>query len=60
MPSDWSFPSSFVLAPLTPDVVKTIEPIAAKNADQVAFNCDGANGTVHADQLRLGLIEPFP
>jgi signal transduction histidine kinase len=44
--------SSFV-PPLIPDVVKTIEPMAAKNADQVAFNCDGVNGTVHADQLRL-------
>jgi signal transduction histidine kinase len=35
------------------DVVKTIEPLAAKNANQVAVNCDGAIGTLHADQMRL-------
>jgi GAF domain-containing protein len=44
---------SFPLAPLIADVVKTIEPLAAKNANQVAINCDGAIGTVHADQMRL-------
>jgi signal transduction histidine kinase len=44
---------SFALAPLIADVVKTIEPLAAKNANQVAVNCDGAIGTLHADQMRL-------
>jgi signal transduction histidine kinase len=44
---------SFALAPLIDDVVKTIEPLAAKNANQVAVNCDGAIGTLHADQMRL-------
>jgi two-component system, NtrC family, sensor kinase len=44
---------SFPLAPLIADVVKTIEPLAAKNANQVAVNCDGAIGTLHADQMRL-------
>jgi signal transduction histidine kinase len=43
----------FVLAPLIADVVKTIEPLASKNANQVAVSCDGAIGTLHADQMRL-------
>ena len=34
-------------------MVKTIEPLAAKNANQVAVNSDGAIGTLHADQMRL-------
>jgi signal transduction histidine kinase len=44
---------TFPLAPLIADVVKTIEPLAAKNANQVAVQCDGAIGTLHADQMRL-------
>jgi GAF domain-containing protein len=44
---------TFPLAPLVADVVKTIEPLAAKNANQVAVNCDGAIGALHADQMRL-------
>jgi signal transduction histidine kinase len=44
---------AFALAPLIADVVKTIEPLAAKNANQVAVKCDGAIGTLHADQMRL-------
>ena len=44
---------SFALAPLIDDVVKTIEPLAAKNANQVAVQCDAAIGTLHADQMRL-------
>jgi signal transduction histidine kinase len=44
---------TFPLAPLIADVVKTIEPLAAKNANQVAVSCDGAIGTMHADQMRL-------
>jgi signal transduction histidine kinase len=44
---------SFPLAPLIADVVKTIEPLAAKNANRLAVNCDGAIGTLHADQMRL-------
>jgi two-component system, NtrC family, sensor kinase len=43
----------FALAPLIDGVVKTIEPLAAKNANRVAANCDGAIGTLHADQMRL-------
>jgi signal transduction histidine kinase len=35
------------------DVVKTIEPLAAKNGNQVAVQCDSEIGTMHADQMRL-------
>jgi GAF domain-containing protein len=44
---------TFPLAPLIANVVKTIEPLAAKNSNQVAVKCDGAIGTLHADQMRL-------
>jgi signal transduction histidine kinase len=44
---------TFPLAPLIADVVKTIEPLAAKNANQVAVKCVGAIGTLHTDQMRL-------
>ena len=44
---------TFALAPLIKDVVKTIEPMAAKNGNQVAVHCDAAIGTMHADQMRL-------
>ena len=44
---------SFALAPLIDNVVKTIEPLAAKNANQVAVHCDAAIGMLHADQMRL-------
>jgi signal transduction histidine kinase len=44
---------TFPLAPLIADVVKTIEPLAAKNANQIAVNCEGAIGTLHTDQMRL-------
>jgi signal transduction histidine kinase len=43
----------FALAPLIANVVKTIEPLAAKNANQLAVQCDAAIGTLHADQMRL-------
>ena len=43
----------FALAPLIDGVVKTIEPLAAKNENRVAVSCDGAIGTLHADQMRL-------
>jgi signal transduction histidine kinase len=45
--------SSFALAPLIADVVKTIEPLAAKNANKVAAHCDASIGTMQADQIRL-------
>ena len=44
---------SFALAPLIDSVVKTVEPLVVKNANQISVNCDAAIGTVHADQMRL-------
>jgi signal transduction histidine kinase len=44
---------TFALPPLIDEVVKTIEPLAAKNGNQVAVHCDPAIGTMHADQMRL-------
>jgi signal transduction histidine kinase len=44
---------TFALSPLIDEVVKTIEPLAAKNGNQVAVHCDGELGTMHADQMRL-------
>jgi signal transduction histidine kinase len=43
----------FALAPLIDGVIKTIEPLAAKNENRVAVNCDAAIGSLHADQMRL-------
>jgi PAS domain S-box-containing protein len=45
--------ASFSLAPVIDEVAKTIEPLAAKNGNQVAVHCDGEIGTMHADQMRL-------
>jgi signal transduction histidine kinase len=44
---------TFPLAPLIADVVKTIEPLAAKNGNRVTVHYDGAVETLHADQMRL-------
>ena len=44
---------TFALPPLIDEVVKTIEPLAAKNGNQVAVHCDAAIGMIHADQMRL-------
>jgi signal transduction histidine kinase len=43
----------FALAPLIANVVKTIEPLTAKNANEITVHCDSAIGTLHADQMRL-------
>jgi signal transduction histidine kinase len=43
----------FALAPLIDNVVKTIEPLAAKNENRMAISCDAAIGRLHADQMRL-------
>jgi signal transduction histidine kinase len=43
----------FALPPLIDGVVKTVEPLAAKNGNQLAVRCDGAIGSLHADQMRL-------
>ena len=45
--------ASFSLAPVIDEVIKTIEPLAAKNGNQVAVHCDREVGTMHADQMRL-------
>ena len=45
--------ASFPLAPLIADVVKTIEPMAAKNSNKVTLHCDTEIATIHADQMRL-------
>jgi signal transduction histidine kinase len=44
---------TFALPPLIDEVVKTIEPLAAKNGNQVAVHCDASIGMMHADQMRL-------
>jgi signal transduction histidine kinase len=41
------------LASLIDGAVKTIEPLAAKNGNQVVVHCDASIGTMHADQMRL-------
>src|SRR5262249_57829294 len=43
----------FALAPLIDGVVKTVEPLAVKNGNQLVVRCDGAIGSLHADPMRL-------
>jgi signal transduction histidine kinase len=43
----------FALAPLVESVVKTVEPLAAKNSNKITARCDTAIGKMHADQMRL-------
>ena len=44
---------SFAIAPLIDDVVKTIEPLAAKNGNRLVVDCPPDLGTMHADQTRF-------
>jgi signal transduction histidine kinase len=44
---------TFALPPLIDEVVKTIEPLAAKNGNQVVVHYDDRLGMMHADQMRL-------
>jgi signal transduction histidine kinase len=44
---------SFALTPLIDGVIKTIEPLAAKNGNAITVECDGAIGMLHGDQMRL-------
>jgi GAF domain-containing protein len=44
---------TFALGSLIDDVVKTIEPLAAKNGNRVVARCDGAIKTMHADETRV-------
>jgi GAF domain-containing protein len=45
--------SSFAVAPLIADVVKTIEPLATKNSNKVVTHCAADIGIMQADQMRL-------
>ena len=44
---------SFPVAPLTEDIVKTIQSFAAKGGNEIVVNCPGDVGTMHADQTRV-------
>jgi PAS domain S-box-containing protein len=44
---------SFPIAPLVEDVVKTIQPLAQKNGNQLVVNCSADIGTMHSDQTRV-------
>jgi GAF domain-containing protein/CheY-like chemotaxis protein len=44
---------TFPLAPVIEDVAKTIEPMAAKNANRIVIDCPADLGTIHADQTRF-------
>jgi signal transduction histidine kinase/CheY-like chemotaxis protein/uncharacterized membrane protein len=44
---------SFPLVPTIEDVAKTVEPMAAKNANRMVLDCPPDLGTIHADQTRF-------
>src|SRR5262249_17344139 len=44
---------SFPLVPTIEDVAKTVEPMAAKNANRIVIDCPRDLGTIHADQTRF-------
>jgi adenylate cyclase len=44
---------TFSLASLMADVVKTMDPLAAKNANQIVLDCSPALEPMHADQMRV-------
>jgi GAF domain-containing protein/DNA-binding response OmpR family regulator len=44
---------TFPLLPVIEDVGKTIEPMAAKNANRIVIDCPADLGTMHADQTRF-------
>src|SRR5262245_50020855 len=46
-------PETFALGPLINEVLRPIEPLAAKNSNKIAVQCDAKIGTLHADQMRL-------
>jgi signal transduction histidine kinase len=43
----------FALGSLIDNVVKTIEPLATKNANRILVQCDAAIKAIHADQTRV-------
>jgi CheY-like chemotaxis protein len=44
---------SFPLVPAIEDVAKTVEPMAAKNANRMVIDCSPDLGTIHADLTRF-------
>jgi signal transduction histidine kinase/DNA-binding response OmpR family regulator len=44
---------TFPLVPVIEDVAKTIEPMAAKNANRILIDCPADLGTMYADQTRF-------
>jgi signal transduction histidine kinase/CheY-like chemotaxis protein len=44
---------TFPLVPVIEDVTKTIEPMAAKNANRIVIDLPADLGTIHADQTRF-------
>jgi GAF domain-containing protein/DNA-binding response OmpR family regulator len=44
---------SFPLVPAIEDVAKTVEPMAAKNANRMVIDCPPDLGTIHADLTRF-------
>jgi signal transduction histidine kinase/CheY-like chemotaxis protein len=46
-------PETFQVAALIEDVVTTIEPLAAKNRNELSVSCAADVGAMHADQIRV-------
>jgi signal transduction histidine kinase/CheY-like chemotaxis protein len=44
---------SFAVAPLVEDAIKTVQPLAVKNGNEVAIRCPDDVGAMHADQTRV-------
>ena len=44
---------SFPVAPLIEDVIKTIQPLAAKSGNELTVSCPSGVGAMHADQTRV-------
>ncbi len=44
---------SFPIAPLIEDIIKTIQPLAAKSGNEITVSCPGEIGSMHADQTRV-------
>jgi PAS domain S-box-containing protein len=44
---------TFSVAALIDEVVKTLETLAAKNANRIVVDCDPATKSMHADQIRV-------
>jgi len=44
---------SFTVAPLVEDILKTIQPLAEKNGNELMVDCAADVGVMHADQTRV-------